>query len=165
MAAYRGFLVVSCVVGTSLTARAACSQAPALRRLRTVKLYVPPVDASGVAAPDSTRLGDIIELRLRREGLDVKRGLSDSVHAYLKFEVICLQSRVYPVLSCGLTLSLKEWIDLREGRGAAYADVWTRGQVLSVNPTAFYDGLEKSTNDLVDDFILDWLRENPKKPP
>ncbi len=138
------------------------AQEPALRGVRSVGLYVPSIKGTGsTPAPDSQRLGDIVELKLRQEGIGVLReSLSPP---YLKLEVVCAEGSAYPVLACSLGLTLRDMTSLRTGTGIAFVDLWNRGRVVLATRNSLTTALERYASEVADDFILDWLRENPKR--
>jgi hypothetical protein len=136
----------------------------ALQGLRITGLYVPSVDDDGTrAAPDSTRIGDLIELKLRREGLQVSRPFADSAGTYIKYEVQCAYHRTLQVFACDLSLALKDIVTVKRNANSVYADLWSRGTLFLLAKGSLREAIEDKTNELADAFVLDWLRANPKK--
>lgn len=137
------------------------AQETALRGLRNVGLYVPSVQGTGsTPAPDSQRLADVVELKLRREGIAVVRGSLNV--PYIKLEVVCAEGAVYPVLACSLGLTLRDMVTVRAGATVTFADLWNRGRVVLVEKRLLSTALERYTAEIADDLVSDWLRENPK---
>jgi len=147
---------------SALFPRDGLAQEPGLRGIRTVGLYVPSIKGAGpTPAPDSQRLGDIVELKLRREGITVLR---DSLSPpYLKLEVVCAEGTVYPVLACSLSLALRDMTLLRKTAEIVFVDLWSRGRIVLATRNSLVTGLERYASEVADDFILDWLRENPNR--
>jgi len=157
----KAILLLSCSWSASLP-QTGTAQEPALRGVSTVGLYVPSIKGAGTTpSPDSQRLGDIIELKLRREGITVLR---DSLSPpYLKLEVVCVEGTAYPVLACSLGLTLRDMTLLRTDTSIVFADVWNRGRVVFATRNSLVTALERYASEVADDFLLDWMRENPNR--
>lgn len=159
---HSGSLLATLVVWTS----AMQCQEPALRGLRELSVYVPaPAGAAVKAGLDSTTIGNIIELRLRQAGLLVVQGTptTPGKPVYLRYSIDCVERPDGRALACAVALTLKDVVFLRDDRGPSYADVWTRSFVQIATATTVGDLVRKATQELSDDFVLDWLRENPRR--
>ncbi len=106
-----------------------------------------------------------IELRLRKEGITVVDH-DDTTYFYAPY--LYLNCRLIKTENCGyvynILLQLKQWVELSYGtqRSFCCATTWGIGKIAIVSTEEMPRHIRDNVADAVDEFINDYLAENPK---
>ena len=97
-----------------------------------------------------------IELELRKSGIKV----SDDSPNFLTFRVMTISRNTGS--SCYLSLTLFTVVKLHPTETITMGSIWSDGILITRPPGTLYAGIEENCQKLVDNFMNQYLKENPK---
>ena len=108
------------------------------------------------------KLTAIIEDGLKKEGLHIVHKLSDAIPDFISLAINVVRDEPSRTIAGSIELYLNgAFIDHRT-RKIVSADRWSEAQAFMVKETEAAEHLEKITRSLMNDFIKDYRKANPK---
>lgn len=108
---------------------------------------------------DSPSLQTKAELKLRQNGIAVGSGT-----AILSIQCIALDDSDEPLIAFSCRADVRQLVTAQLPRLTALATIWTSGLgVASAGRNKYREAAEKNVEGLLDRFLNDWYKANPKK--
>lgn len=111
-----------------------------------------------------SRIKNIVELRLRREGIKIVKNIMDlcisvniDIHA-IKY----INGKYSDNVSLWMRIEIEEFVYLRRSGKFKFIPTWSSIRVGGSPKSDFLEWVEKGLNECIDEFLNDYYKANPK---